>query len=88
MSQNLRLYGILSISTLFSKIDEDIFDAVLLLNFRLQHIFTKFDFPVPLSPIKIIFISIISVKNYGNNYTPVEKKNKKKKNSKKDKVRF
>ena len=27
-------------------------------------------------------------KNYGNNYTPVEKKNKKKKNSKKDKVRF
>ena len=27
-------------------------------------------------------------KNYGNNYSPVEKKNKKKKNSKKDKVRF
>ena len=27
-------------------------------------------------------------KNYGNNYAPVEKKNKKKKNSKKDKVRF
>ena len=26
--------------------------------------------------------------NYGNNYSPVEKKNKKKKNSKKDKVRF
>ena len=25
---------------------------------------------------------------YGNNYSPVEKKNKKKKNSKKDKVRF
>ena len=28
VSQNLRLYGILSISTLFSKIDEDIFDAI------------------------------------------------------------
>ena len=27
-------------------------------------------------------------KQYGNNYSPVEKKNKKKKNSKKDKVRF
>ena len=27
-------------------------------------------------------------RNYGNNYSPVEKKNKKKKNSKKDKVRF
>ena len=26
--------------------------------------------------------------NYGNNYTPIEKKAKKKKNSKKDKVRF
>ena len=27
-------------------------------------------------------------RQYGNNYSPVEKKNKKKKNSKKDKVRF
>ena len=27
-------------------------------------------------------------KNYGNNYTPIEKKNKKKKNPKKDKTRF
>ena len=27
-------------------------------------------------------------KNYGNNYTPIEHKNKKKKNSKKDKIRF
>ena len=26
--------------------------------------------------------------NYGNNYTPIEKKTKKKKNSKKDKIRF
>ena len=26
--------------------------------------------------------------NYGNNYTPIEKKAKKKKNSKKDKIRF
>ena len=27
-------------------------------------------------------------KHYGNNYTPIEKKNKKKKNSKKDKIRY
>jgi len=27
-------------------------------------------------------------KNYGNNYTPIENKKKKKKNSKKDKIRF
>ena len=26
--------------------------------------------------------------NYGNNYTPIEKKNKKKKNPKKDRTRF